>query len=385
MFDINDIKKIFSLSEEDINIYALELKNEDRNNFIKKITLYGCKNKIDNKIIFKIVNIIRNPKEKTDIQIKEIKKTCEHYPNKKCYNLYFECCNTYDTCVRCHRENNKNCVVNIKDPPKVKSIVCSECNTTQNPSEKCINENCPLEKFSNSYCDICKLWSDFEIFHCDKCFCCRVGKKKEYQHCDTCKACMYINHVCTYASSDYTQAKCCICLEPIFNSQKTSLTLKCSHIAHNNCINNAISNSNGDWTKWRCGFCRKMFIDKQNLEGIWNFIKMTIKIQKMPPLTNIFKNEIYMSPYGKFKYHGENLQLENRNNIMFSGTLVDWKLNNKTNPKITIKKSDLSILALISCIECERKNMAVKFHFIGNQCLNCYSFNTVVDFNSQFS
>ena len=68
MFDINDIKKIFNLREEDINIYALELKNEDRNNFIKKITLHGCKNKIDNKIIFKIVNIIRNPKKKIDIQ-----------------------------------------------------------------------------------------------------------------------------------------------------------------------------------------------------------------------------------------------------------------------------------------------------------------------------
>lgn len=379
MFDINDISKIFSLSEEDINIYALNLKDDEKNNFIKKITLYGNENKIDNKKIFKIVNIIRNPKILTKKR-KEIKKTCEHYPNKKCYNLYFECCNTYDTCVRCHINNN-NCSLN---PPKVTSIVCSECNTTQKPSKKCINEKCSLEKFSYSYCDICKIWSDFDIFHCDKCFCCRVGKKEEIKHCDTCKTCMGIDHVCIYTSIDYSQAKCCICLESIFNSQKTSIALNCSHIVHNSCINNSISNSNGDWTKWRCGFCRKIFIDKKHLEQVWNLIKMTIKIQKMPPLTKIFKNEIYMSPYGKFKYDGEDLQLENINNVMFSGKLIDWNLNNKKNPIIIIKKSDLSILALISCIECGKKNMTVKFHFVGNQCLNCYSFNTVVDYKSKF-
>ena len=139
---------------------------------------------------------------------------CTHY-NKQCNNFYFKCCNIIDECHRCHREL-QNCNIT---PPQIETIQCKLCNTSQSPSESCIE--CKI-KFSNFYCNICKIWTEFEIDHCDKCGFCRLGKVGSLFHCDDCELCYSSPaHQCTKKS--LRKENCPVCFESVHTSQKSSV------------------------------------------------------------------------------------------------------------------------------------------------------------------
>lgn len=155
------------------------------------------------------------------IHTKQVEKSlCTHY-DKKCNNFYFECCGIYDSCHRCHAEYS-NC-----EKREIKTIKCTECNTEQGLSNKCIS--CSIT-FGHSFCLQCKIWTSVDIFHCDGCGICRVGLAKDYTHCDKCNACFSATsaHKCQFFKP-LDQLQCLVCMECAHSSQDSIYPLPCGH------------------------------------------------------------------------------------------------------------------------------------------------------------
>lgn len=172
---------------------------------------------------------------------------CSHY-DKKCSNFVFDCCKITDPCNRCHLA--RECC--STRPPLISSIMCNLCYTVQTPSQFCTQ--CAV-KFSENYCEICKIWTALNITHCEACGFCRVGTKLANFHCDTCEACFSVvsrpNHECTKKSMK--NQNCYYCLESTHTSQQSSVILTCCNIAiHEPCQEKA--KACGDY---RCPACRK--------------------------------------------------------------------------------------------------------------------------------
>lgn len=248
---------------------------------------------------------------------------CTHY-KKSCGNFHFTCCDKYYDCCRCHNQANI-CNKSIE----IDSIKCLKCNENQIPSETCINCNV---KFSRSYCLICNIWSEKNIFHCEKCGLCRVGEQDKYFHCDNCQACfkkttttngndvdssdilqLSNQHICLNGVSYSKTTQCLLCLENASTSQFIlTLLPKCHHFAHAECIQLALKNNN-----YKCPLCRKSMIDMQ-----YNWF--------------VLDTEILLHPL----------------------------------PEELNKKVD------ILCYDCENKTENIDWHFIGIKCGNCGSYNT---------
>ena len=237
---------------------------------------------------------------------------CDHY-KKKCTEFYFLCCNkTYD-CCRCHNlDQNIKC----NSKPIVNTIKCINCGTTQNPSDSCTN--C-LIKFSRNYCDICSIWSEKNIFHCESCGICRIGEKNKYLHCNNCQACFKSPHHCINNLSDTklnfsTTTQCLLCLENATTSQyKLTYLPKCKHPVHSECLTKSSKSGN-----YKCPLCRKSMFDMNNY---WKLLETEINMQILP-------NEI---------------------------------------------KKNINIL----CNDCEIKSENAEWHFLGTMCKICHGFNTV--------
>lgn len=238
---------------------------------------------------------------------------CTHYV-KSCDQFYFSCCNeTYD-CCRCHNQDGK-----CKLKPIVKSIVCTKCKTCQDPTNNCTN--CFI-KFSRNHCQICNIWSEKNIFHCESCGICRIGEKNKYFHCNTCQGCFKIakenqpSHQCPlnniYNFSTTTQ--CLLCLENASTSQcKLTYLDKCKHPVHSECLKESLKNGN-----YKCPLCRKSMI---NMNNYWNLIKTEINLHPLPE------------------------EIKKKVNIL--------------------------------CNDCENKTENTEWHFLGSQCQHCNSYNTV--------
>lgn len=189
---------------------------------------------------------------------------CFHY-KKTCSNFHFECCDKYYNCCRCHNEQNE-CV----EKSRVDTIECDICKTTQSPNDICLN--CQ-NKFSRSYCSVCKIWSEKNIFHCDGCGLCRVGERNGYFHCVNCNLCFDIKfkdtHECLIKINP--DSKCGYCLLNVFDSQNHLIILKCGHTAHKLC-----SDKSNDY---RCPLCRKSLCDMTNF---WKSIELNILQHPLP-------------------------------------------------------------------------------------------------------
>lgn len=209
----------------------------------------------------KIRELINSNHEKHLINEKPI---CQHY-KKSCSNFYFDCCNEYYDCCRCHNENNK-----CTDRKKVKTIKCDNCNLTQDPAQFCIECN---SQFSRNYCNICKIWSEKNIFHCAGCQICRVGDRSQFFHCDDCNLCFNVrtqnDHKCSKKIND--DSKCGYCLLNVFDSQNHLIILKCGHPVHKFCL----SQSND----YRCPLCRKSL---QDMTNYWSTIYINILQHPIP-------------------------------------------------------------------------------------------------------
>jgi RING finger and CHY zinc finger domain-containing protein 1 len=190
---------------------------------------------------------------------------CTHY-NKKCSNFYFSCCETRDSCHRCHKEF-RNC-----QTPKITEIICNECGTAQEPSPSCLH--CSVS-FSRSFCPICNIWTEKEIFHCNGCGLCRVGKKEDHFHCEACNGCFLLSsqstHKCIYRPMN--EVDCPLCMESVHSSQSSGYILPCGHVVHTPCFYHSMRSGG-----YRCPSCRKSMVD---MRETWDEIRRSIASQPM--------------------------------------------------------------------------------------------------------
>jgi RING finger/CHY zinc finger protein 1 len=287
----------------------------------------------------------------------KIFENCCHYTNKKCTNFYYSCCNNYFSCQRCHQEQ-----IDISHIPILKSITCSECLLEQTPTYKCQNINCNI-LFSKNHCSICNIWTELPIQHCDKCKICRVGY--DNIHCDNCDICFdkenYKFHKCIKKS--YKDQKCCFCLEDLHYSQKSSISLKCEHLLHIECLEKAAKNE-----IYKCPLCRKSMY---NID--WSFLRKSIKLQPLIEeeinINDIVKCKILGNIYIKVVSIEKNIY----NNGLIYKCLFNDYIYGTFNRESLNKIKEIEIY----CNECEKKCIS-EFHYLGSECKYCHSFNTVI-------
>lgn len=320
---IKEIKNNISLSEFDKNIAIQNLMNRNNNSSLES-------------------------------------HNCTHYPNKKCNNFLFSCCNKKYNCMRCHNENETH-------KPVIEKIICNECNVSQNTSNKCIN--CSIT-FSKSYCELCFIWSEHEITHCNNCGFCRVGKENTLFHCTKCETCFNIenknNHICV--KNSFRLNICAYCLDSNHSSQETSVILKCEHIVHNKCLEKAIETND-----YKCPTCRKS-ICKIN----WTFLKNLILSQPMPLEELNVDDIVKCNTFGNMLFQVKRI-IHLNNDILCNGFFINWIINNK-NVEATIDIFDLKKepkKITIYCNDCDEKCIT-NFHYLGNECITCNGFNTSI-------
>jgi hypothetical protein len=294
---------------------------------------------------------------------------CDHYPNKKCSNFYFECCNLNFNCHRCHNEyietNNLH-----QHKPIIKSVECIECGAINTNTNNCVN--CSIE-FAKSHCIDCGIWTDIDIYHCIKCGLCRKGTQESLFHCDNCNICFNKttqseeSHKCNKIS--YVNSNCGFCFESVFTSQSNSIMMKCNHIVHKNCLDKAYENND-----YKCPICRKSTCIIN-----WSHLDYLISIQPMPNdilVGNIVDCNIINSRWSKFnsKFLVEEIIIDKE---LYKGYIINSQTYEKIF-QITVNYQSIkpNIAKIdIYCNDCE-SNTNTNFHYLGNKCTNCGSYNT---------
>lgn len=186
------------------------------------------------------------------------------------------CCKQEFKCRRCHDKYfEDNDEAHKLDTKKIKQMVCDYCLTLQDVSNKCTT--CDI-KFSDYYCDICKIHNDKPMFHCEKCDECILGNKFDYKHCNTCKCCIfhtvYDTHKCI---TDRLKGNCSICLESFENGERNNL-MKCGHTIHYDCYTQYIKSS------YKCPVCQKTIKD---MSDEFRNIDRSIEFQPMPEMKRV--------------------------------------------------------------------------------------------------
>ena len=244
--------------------------------------------------------------------------SCQHY--QRYCNLVAPCCGDIFPCRLCHDEikNIEEKVIKKKhtlDRFKVIEIVCNVCKTQQEVSEKCINCS---QKFGKYTCIICRMFDDIDKgqFHCKKCGICRVGGKDNFYHCDTCGACYpKAGKESHICFEENSKNNCPICLEALFDSTIPYTSLRCGHVIHSECLEEYGK------TNYKCPSCQKSMVSPVAMASYYQRMKEAISLQPLP--------EEYQ------------------------------------------KK------VIITCRECDKKN-ETDFHYLGQECPECGSFNTCI-------
>jgi len=324
----------------------------ENNNLRKNILEIQNNNNLSQLDKNKAIQNLMNQKKIINDKINDI---CNHYPTKKCNYFYFSCCNKFANCMRCHNEllnNDKHNSILLK-------ITCSYCKLLQKPSNKCTY--CNLQ-FSNNYCDICFIWTDKDIYHCNKCGICRVGNKNSLFHCNKCDICFPIIakdlHKCIQIS--YKEQICAFCLESTHNSQHSSISLNCNHLIHNKCLKEAHENS-----QYKCPICRKSMFSMD-----WSLLRDLIKIQPMPEEEIIVGDIVICKSFGNSLF-----KIELINKLLYKGVFITMQNVYGTFYKNDLKKEVKKVN--IYCNDCCQKS-DVYFHYLGMECLYCNSFNTII-------
>lgn len=155
-------------------------------------------------------------------------------------------------------------------------------------------------------------------FHCHDCGFCRVGGAHNFQHCNACGMCIDKNlyHSHNCQSGKY-RSNCPVCQEYLFSSRSASHEMPCGHAIHWDCFRQLAAHDS------RCPVCKKTAETRERMIPTWEAMAAGVALQPVPP--------------------------------------------------------ELSRVVNISCNDCERGEEARAWHFLGVQCNNCQSFNTVVD------
>jgi len=285
--------------------------------------------------------------------------SCEHYPKKRCSKLFFACCQVFDPCHWCHLARGCR-----QRPAQVAHIECIECGIQQTPSNQCVS--CGIQ-FGRIHCDICKLWTEVDVFHCDSCLMCRVGKRDQTYHCARCDCCWSADnretHHCVGVS--WKELSCPFCLESMHYSRVAGQVLNCDHVVHSPCVESALRKG-----QYRCPLCRKSMC---NMTSYWNALRHSINAQ--PITAEIFPvrvGDTVDSDQGDF--YVERICEDGicdglfPNNLDKQGHPIAGSI-----PRAELRRKTATN---IYCYECSKRSTA-PFHFLGLECGDCGSFNTV--------
>jgi len=116
--------------------------------------------------------------------------------------------------------------------------------------------------------------------------------------------------------TDKYKEECPVCREDMFSSRAAPVDLPCGHSIHANCYHRLTL------FHYRCPLCKKTACSRAVAEREWESRSRDISMQPMPP---------------------------------------------ERRKKVTI-----------FCNDCDQRSDNVDFHYLGNQCPNCKSFNTAV-------
>ena len=222
--------------------------------------------------------------------------------------------------------------------------------SVSSPNNKC------NKIFSKNYCNICFIWTDKNIVHCNDCGICRIGNKNTLFHCNTCEICFNNKLLHKCINKSYKEQICAYCLELIHNSQDNSISLKCNHIVHNKCLENAKKSM-----CITCPTCRKSIYEVD-----WSLLKNWISLQPMI-------NEIYVNDIVKCISFGNlSFQIDSINNNMYSGFFIGMNIKGTFN-KTSLYKEEQKVK--IYCNDCNKSSCTL-FHYLGNECIYCGSYNT---------
>jgi len=241
---------------------------------------------------------------------------CVHY-ERKC-NIVAPCCKLVFGCRVCHDEMSGAYCGQTMDRFAIREVVCKECHTRQDSkTNKCIK--CGV-KFAQYHCPKCNIWMalDKRPFHCDQCGFCRVGGRENFRHCVQCCMCISTSVYDTHSCmEDKYKNNCPVCREDMFSSRQSPQDLPCGHAIHAHCFRNLAG------FDYRCPICKKTVVSRASMSAAWSERARDIEMQPMP--------------------------------------------------------EDLARVVSIMCNDCERKSENCNWHFLGVQCPECSSFNTVVE------
>lgn len=200
----------------------------------------------------------------------------------------------------------------------VKEVICRDCYTRQScKTNNCVN--CGVQ-FGDYHCNICNLWmaNDERPYHCHDCGFCRVGGAENFQHCHDCGMCIDKSLYSNHnCKSGKYKSNCPVCQEFLFSSRSASHEMPCGHAIHWECFRQLAAHDS------RCPVCKKTAETRERMMPTWNAMAAGVALQPVPP--------------------------------------------------------ELARVVNITCNDCEKADDARAWHFLGVQCRNCSSFNTVVD------
>ncbi|KAG7364765.1 zinc-ribbon domain containing protein [Nitzschia inconspicua] len=201
---------------------------------------------------------------------------------------------------------------------KIREVICRECYTKQSSkTNNCVN--CGVQ-FGEYHCIICNLWmaNDEKPYHCNDCGFCRVGGAENFQHCHDCGMCIDKRLYSNHnCKSGKYKSNCPVCQEFLFSSRSASHEMPCGHAIHWECFRQLAAHDS------RCPVCKKTAETRERMMPTWNAMAAGVALQSVPP--------------------------------------------------------ELARVVNITCNDCEETEDARAWHFLGVQCRNCSSFNTVVD------
>ena len=186
--------------------------------------------------------------------------TCEHFKSK-CH-IFASCCNEYVCCKICHDKKNNHLLKN-KNKQKLLCLTCKQENKLSNQCTHCNTQ------FNNNYCPDCKIWTNLDIYHCDKCNICRIGKKESFIHCNKCNYCYLKDNLHPCQNIINKDLTCQICIDSIDDIIDCKF-LRCGHVMHYKCYDIYRSNFKGIF---RCGLCQKSMFDPLLYEKEYDKLK----------------------------------------------------------------------------------------------------------------
>lgn len=200
----------------------------------------------------------------------------------------------------------------------INEVICRVCYTRQSSkTNNCLQ--CKVQ-FGEYHCSTCNLWMSQEErpYHCEYCGFCRVGGAENFLHCHDCGMCIDKSLYTNHnCKVGKYKSNCPVCQEYLFSSRSASHEMPCGHAIHWDCFRQLAAHDS------RCPVCKKTAETTERMMPTWNAMAAGVSLQPVPP--------------------------------------------------------ELARVVNITCNDCEKQDDARAWHFLGVQCRNCSSFNTVVD------